>query len=357
MKKEELSVCGMTIDPFWTKQSADRYPNSMVLEKLVYRSVIGLRKRDESVESIVLTDSMRQVTLEPIGYDLEAFICEIGYFFPNLKHIAVTERLYHTRELFTVDGCLYTASGGSCDLLHCPAGRTGTYSLPEGTVRIGWYAFAHSRLEEVLFPESLREIDEYAFDSSRIARLHIPAGVTLIGDQGCENPAPNCRNLTSISIDPGNKRYYVKGNCLYSRRRSLLLCYPAGLTSDHFALPATCRDLGYRAFDGTAHLKRVSLHTQLTSIGYKSFYHASITEIDTPASVDYLDEQAFEGCEDLRTVIIRDDGACFAEGDFGPFRECSGSLRIVANPGSSAEEYAREMGFAFIDLKEYEKTV
>ena len=348
MGKEKRDL-KLSADPFWTKEHASDFDTDIIIDKLVYLSIIGLDKAMETVQSIVLTDSLQR-----IEYELEDFIIKLGYYFPNLKHISVSEKLFKSMNLFSADGCLYVEENGFFILLHCPAGRTGVYSILEGTNRVERYAFSCSQLEEVLFPDSLTEIDEEAFDSSQIVRLHIPETIKLIGDQGCENPAPNCPNLTSITVDPNHKKYYAVDNCLFSKKDRLLLCYPAGLEASHYSLPAKCRDIGFRAFDGTLHLETVSLHSKLSRIGYAAFTRASIKKIDLPDSIDYIGEQAFEECNSLQTVIVRNDNARIEGGDFGSFRKCSNGLRIVANAGSTGEKYAHEMGFAFLDLTAYD---
>ena len=45
-----------------------------------------------------------------------------------------------------------------------PAGRAGSYEIPETVERIGGHAFYHSYLDDILIPEGVASIARHAFD-------------------------------------------------------------------------------------------------------------------------------------------------------------------------------------------------
>ena len=61
----------------------------------------------------------------------------------------------------SVDGVVFTKDLKT--LVAFPLGRTGSYSIPDGTEKVGAKAFAGSRIEEIYIPDSVTEIGSEAF--------------------------------------------------------------------------------------------------------------------------------------------------------------------------------------------------
>ena len=115
---------------------------------------------------------------------------------PNLLEIIVEE---DNQNYSSVDGVLYNKD--KTKLIQCPAGKTGTFEIPEGITLIESYAFSGcSKLTKVTIPESVKTIVEYAFTScAGLTSIMIPEGVTSIGDAAFYS----CTGLTSITIPEG----------------------------------------------------------------------------------------------------------------------------------------------------------
>ncbi len=92
------------------------------------------------------------------------------------------------------DGVLFTKD--MSELVCCPWGRTGTYTVPSSvkTVRAG--AFMLSGLTGVTLPEGLTEIGTEAFEYSELTKIEIPASVTKIG----ATAFGACEKLTSVTV-------------------------------------------------------------------------------------------------------------------------------------------------------------
>ncbi len=83
------------------------------------------------------------------------------------------------------DGVLF--SKDKTILLQFPAGKDGTYVIPEGVTGIGSDAFyGCGKLTGVAIPDSVTEIGDYAFDRCSLTSMIIPGSVTEIGHLAIE---------------------------------------------------------------------------------------------------------------------------------------------------------------------------
>lgn len=80
----------------------------------------------------------------------------------------------------TVDGVVFTKDLKT--LVAFPAGRTGSYTIPDGTEIIGANAFENGRIEEVYVPDSVIQIGSQAFAGCmRLKELSLPTEFTAEG--------------------------------------------------------------------------------------------------------------------------------------------------------------------------------
>jgi hypothetical protein len=92
---------------------------------------------------------------------------------------------------FDIDGVLFSGKPLNMHLVFFPAGRTGTYKIPDGTTHIEQFAFLVSKnLKQVVMPDSVWSVESKAFS--------------------------NCIALKSVTLSPSiaELRMYVFYNCL-----------------------------------------------------------------------------------------------------------------------------------------------
>ena len=82
------------------------------------------------------------------------------------------------------------------EFFHCSF--TGELVIPEGVISIPTWAFYHGNFTSVIFPTSLKSIDEYAFnDQSRLlGKIVFPEGLLSVG----KFAFLNCRQINSIEL-------------------------------------------------------------------------------------------------------------------------------------------------------------
>lgn len=97
----------------------------------------------------------------------------------------------------SLDGVLYNKDQST--LYYCPSTKTGTFSIPQMTSRIGIDAFYNcSDLTSITLPLGVEWIDEWAFENcTRLTLLNLPSTVKQIGS----NAFYNCIGLTSLYVN------------------------------------------------------------------------------------------------------------------------------------------------------------
>ena len=73
---------------------------------------------------------------------------------------------------------------------------------------------------------------------------------------------------------------------------------------EEITIPSTVEEIGQDAFYGCENLKTVTLKEGLKKIGESAFEGTSIIEITIPCSVEEIGDYAFSDCYDLKTVTL-----------------------------------------------------
>ncbi len=159
---------------------------------------------------------------------------------------------------------------------------------------IGEQAFYNVYATQITIPAAER-IGNHAFANSRILTVNIPESLVSLGDGAFMSTL-----MTSVTVDDGNKVFFVKDNVLYRRitdfatgtaEKYELAMYPTNLNG------TTENSIGnhYRVLDGTASiqsyafayagtgLKAVTLPYSLKTIGVAAFYRSNVTRYNFEA--------------------------------------------------------------------------
>ena len=105
------------------------------------------------------------------------------------------------------------------ELIRCPGGVTGTYTIPDGVTKIGFSAFNSCRdLTSIIMPNTVISIENYAFDNTGITSITIPNSVTSIGSDAFEY----CSYLTSVVIP--NSVTTIYGEAFYGCHSATIYC-------------------------------------------------------------------------------------------------------------------------------------
>jgi hypothetical protein len=162
------------------------------------------------------------------------------------------------------------------ELIQCPVGKTGNYTILNSVTAIGSSAFHDcTGLISITIGNSVTSIGWSAFfGCTGLTSVTIPNSVTSLGNYAFYG----CTGLTSVTIP--NSVTDIGG-------RAFSDC--SGLTS--VTIPNSVTSIGYSAFSGCTGLTSVTIPNSVITIGYRAFYDCSsltsVTNLNPkPQSID-----------------------------------------------------------------------
>ena len=234
-------------------------------------------------------------------------------------------------------------------------------SLPEGLISIGGYAFADcNSLNKISLPEGLTSIEANTFDGCEsLSEISLPEGLISIGGYAFAD----CNSLSKISLPEG---LICIGVDAFINCRSLSeISLPKGLTSIEKEVFQGCSSLskisilegltsiGEKAFYGCSSLSEISLPEGLTSIGDSTFSGcSSLSEISLPEGLTSIGDSVFRGCISLTEIKLPSTIEGIGHKSIGynytyKFKD----FIIYGYSSTTAEDYANENGFTFINIQ------
>ncbi len=220
------------------------------------------------------------------------------------------------------DGVLFNIN--KTELIQCPGGKKGEYSIPTSVNKICNNAFSScSSLTSVSIPNSVTQIGNYAFGwCSNLTSVSIPNSVTQIE----ESAFYSCSSLTSVSIPNSVTQI---GN------RAFMWC--TSLTS--ISIPNSVTQIGENAFAACTSLTSVSIPNSVTQIGFNAFnYCASLTSVSIPNSVTQIGAAAFSSCHSLTWVSIPNSVTTIRSRTFGSCKNLKTIYVLNPKPQSVDED-------------------
>lgn len=175
----------------------------------------------------------------------------------------------------------------------------------------------------------MTNIDPDAFwGCTGLRSIEISANVTNIGERAFRG----CNSLSSIKVAADNKVYDSRNNCnaiINTSNNELIL----GCSSTK--IPNSVTSIGYGAFDGSGvtsieipssvidirrwafscpNLSSIKLSEGLKSIDGEAF-SGTVRNIEIPASVTYIGEGSFCGCENLSSIKVAEGNTVYDSRD------------------------------------------
>ncbi|MGN0527234.1 MAG: leucine-rich repeat domain-containing protein [Acutalibacteraceae bacterium] len=239
-------------------------------------------------------------------------ICEIEFFknvntigvntFSGSKQLSSINVASKNKEYSSNDGVLYNKKGNT--LITMPAGKTGSFQIPEGVQEIGAYAFSGSALTEVTLPEnsSLNKIGAKAFMNSAIESIEIAGAVEKIN-------ADTFKNAVKLS--------------------SVVFKCNTAAEGEEEILPALTY-IGTSAFEGCSALTEIELPSSLHDIAASAFKNTGLTTVVTGDGLKNIGSYAFADNKNLKSLTLGENVATI--GDYA-FANCSklGALVLPAS--------------------------
>ena len=148
-------------------------------------------------------------------------------------------------------------------------------------------AFIDSSIEAVDIPNTVLDLPGKAFYGSQLKSVYIHEDIDYI----YSSAFGNCRELETITVDPGNSDYKAEDAILFNFAKTELFTFSANKTGS-YTVPSTITHIGEYSFSGT----------QLSSVNLNN--------------VEFLGNNAFEGSGEITVDLGKADrisSYCFAE--------------------------------------------
>lgn len=271
-------------------------------------------------ESAFFSSSLTQITI-PKNVDFigdNAFGCCL-----SIKSIDVAgeNKSYSSR-----DGVLFDKEGNT--LIRYPAGKAGSYSIPQGVKYICKDAFHYSvNLTSITVPDSVTALEQYSFAYCCLIReISLPKSVRSVGYCAFFG----CDALSRITVDDANAFYCSDGGVLFNKEKTELVFYPLAKNNVSYTIPQTVTLICDYAFFNNKNITEVTLPDKLVGIGEKTFKYCeklknlsfpegltvigldafagcnALTDVTTPEGMDCISQSAFADCKNLKTLTIFD---------------------------------------------------
>ena len=132
----------------------------------------------------------------------------------------------------------------------------------------------------------------------------IPDSVTRVG----ANPFFFCRKLTDIRVSSDHPALEVRDGVLFSRADKRLVSFPCAFTGESYAVPEGTEVVGDNAFSGCESLRTVEIPEGVIRIGSGAFLACSSLEsISVPDSIALVGDNPFVRCGSLADLRISPD--------------------------------------------------
>ena len=186
------------------------------------------------------------------------------------------------------DNCLLNKSGTV--LLHAPYTHTGKLTVPSGVSHLAFHSLnLCDGIEELVLPDSVVSMDEHTGTPEKLRKLTVGKGLA------CWDNISDAYYLETVTISDQNPHFVLHDGCVYSRDLTTLY---ACLSK---AAKVTVADTVTTIAD--------------TAFAPKTGYNETLTQIDLPASVTYLEGEMFLNCRALQAVNVHADNQNYVSAD------------------------------------------
>ena len=198
-----------------------------------------------------------------------------------------------------------------------------------------WNAFYNcTGLTKVRIPKTIETVIHYYPGSI----LEEPTSVTMLKASDYMNIFRGCLSLEAIEVDVDNPIMCSDNGVLFSKDKTCLYCYPAGISRESFTIPETVTRIGAYAISNNKCLVSLTIPGSVTQIcGYTIMYCLSLTDVYYPSEeVPVTSRFAFAGSNIPHATLHVPAGSVDAYKSTAPW-DFFGNIVALQNPVTFTE--------------------
>ena len=230
---------------------------------------LGNAIHDLEIGRLEFSKPIKKVIIKNMNRCLEKYEVQDYLFSSQLKKLETVDILDSGKGFCSDDGLVYTADFKY--LVFCPLGRRGTVKIHEGTERVYEYACYECKINHLIIPDSVKQIEQYAFHSNTFLKC-VDGGKSIesIGDASFKN----CISLKDFSFGTNLKRI---GGSAFQNTQLTKIVLPEGLkyVGSHAFNTANLKDNGEISHITPDKMYDIHLPVSLKEIGRAAFCNAA----------------------------------------------------------------------------------
>ena len=161
---------------------------------------------------------------------------------------------------------------------------------------------ANEDVENIVISDGITYVDiNSLYIFKNIKRIDI--GKTVKRVELFDHPEP-LKSLQEINVDSENPYITSINGVLYSKNKSMLICYPCAKLDPEYKIIDGVKSIEANCFLYSANLKKISIPNSIKTIGDRAFYNTGIIDLVIPDSVNLIENNAFNYCQNLKTLKI-----------------------------------------------------
>ena len=174
-----------------------------------------------------------------------------------------------------------------------------TIKIPDQTLWIGEKCFFKSKLEEIIFNSKsvLHQIGDFAFAETLLTKIELPELIDVIG-AGAFAGTP----LSNVTFLGDNPAFEITNQTIIKMPSNRLVASFARPDSIVY-IPSNVIDISYGSFL-YSNLSHVIIPPSVKFIRERAFSYSNLVEITIPETVLLIEKYAFLRCKNLQTLVV-----------------------------------------------------
>ena len=196
---------------------------------------------------------------------------------------------------------------------------------PQGMLAMILYPYAKTD-KSFTVPDKVISINSEAIMNNYLETLTLSASVNNIWLTSYALTTPNLKN---IYVNNSNTTYASIDGVLFSKDKKIIYYYPAGRTATSYSIPSGTTTISKDTFFKATNLKNVNIPNTVTTLDTEAFgYMPALQEITIPSSVAEIGAQIFPECPSLKKATVNANAEVLS---YLMFKRCENLEEVIIN--------------------------